>query len=134
MLGLDQDTWFGGYDSNQRLDGQLDDFIIFQSALTSNDVGILFDCSNLTPRCVTCSLSTCYECVYLTAILSGNICKNCFDVYSNCLNCNTSNCILCQPGYFMNELNECVSKCTEGYYGDTMDQTCKLCTSPCLTC
>ena len=34
----------------------------------------------------------------------------------------------------MNDLNECVSKCTDGYYGDTVDQICKLCTSPCLTC
>jgi hypothetical protein len=46
MLGYDQDFWTDDLiNSEQRFDGQIDDIIIFKSALKTTDVGILYDCT-----------------------------------------------------------------------------------------
>ncbi len=75
---------------NFRFEGKLDDLIIFKTALSDAEIEILYNCTKLTSRCATCSLTKCYECLP-TAYLSGNICiSNCGVADTNCLDCNSS--------------------------------------------
>ena len=79
---------------------------------------------------------------------NGNECEKC----SNCLICNNGKCELCESGFILNEF-KCINsneisnceefseisclKCSNGYYYDTIETNCKLCSEEiegCLEC
>ncbi|KAL4477454.1 hypothetical protein ABPG74_002604 [Tetrahymena malaccensis] len=65
--------------------------------------------------------------------------NNCDPCNSKCLTCNgpsENQCLTCTsvaPSRFLTD-HKCEAQCPPGQYGETSNQTCQPCKSPCLTC
>ena len=106
--------------------------------------GSFVDKDNKIVKCYT-GCKTCLS-------TSGFSCTTCFKGYafksSNCLKCsqnceecaiknNQNKCTKCATGFYYNTTNNsCVSvkTCRIGTWGDSIERSCKACTSPCETC
>lgn len=91
-------------------------------------------CMPCNSNCVTCSSTstkcdTCKSAEYKT---TSNICIACDPNCKTCID-STTKCLSCISPFFL-EKNTCVSKCQDGTFGDSIDYTCKTCSTPCLTC
>ncbi|EGR32464.1 hypothetical protein IMG5_081960 [Ichthyophthirius multifiliis] len=72
--------------------------------------------------CVGCPQGTFVE---------NNICTACMQ---GCILCNNkSTCIICDQGYYINDLKEC-NTCNAGYYINTRSNLCEKCDDNCQTC
>lgn len=64
---------------------------------------------------------------------SSNICLNCLEPCSNCLN--QTYCLACSIGYLSQlSLGFCLSACEDGFYSYSENLSCIACSSTCLTC
>ena len=64
-------------------------------------------------------------------------CNLCHQDCKTCRGPGLYNCLSCNPGKFLqNEYgqNLCVETCNSNSFGDTSDNTCKICDSSCMTC
>jgi hypothetical protein len=100
-------------------------------------------CMNNCESCIEASMSkpTCTLCStsYIFKDLSGaNICDYTTCPVS-CTDCTITSpgiiCHTCNIGYFMQPtVSKCQATCPRGYYGDTHDNICKLCSKNCEEC
>ncbi|KAL4465990.1 hypothetical protein ABPG74_004227 [Tetrahymena malaccensis] len=59
---------------------------------------------------------------------SQNICQKCESKFLNCDSCNSSNCLRCDTGYYLNvQTSSCVGTCPKGMYGSSLTQQCEFC-------
>ncbi|KAL4496784.1 hypothetical protein ABPG73_011750, partial [Tetrahymena malaccensis] len=80
----------------------------------------------------------------ITDPLNSTTCTLCSNVYTNCSQCNSSQCTQCLQGYFElngncglncpsgmfkdSQTNQCVNSCSQpGYYADATSQSCQQC-------
>ena len=113
-------------------------------------------CEACDTSCQTCSGSAATSCVscptgkYLLASNSScvscdvdgyyqdTIAQSCNTCDSSCETCNGTaaiNCLSCDTGkYLLATNNSCVSCDVDGYYQDTLTQTCNVCDPDCQTC
>ena len=113
-------------------------------------------CDTCDLSCQTCSGSaatnclTCYTGQYLLAANSSCVscdvdgyyqdtltqtCKACDASCNTCSGSTATNCLSCPTGkYLLTANNSCVSCNVDGYYQDTLTQTCKACDAGCKTC
>ena len=79
--------------------------------------------------CVSCNINGYYQ---------DTIAQTCNTCDSSCETCNgatVTNCLSCDTGkYLLATNNSCVSCDVDGYYQDTLTQTCNVCDPDCQTC
>ena len=113
-------------------------------------------CEACDASCKTCSGSTATDCLscytgqYLLAANSSCVscnvdgyyqdtetqtCKACDTSCQTCSGSAATNCLSCPTGkYLLASNNSCVSCNVDGYYQDTLTQTCEACDTSCQTC
>eukprot|EP00347_Sterkiella_histriomuscorum_P002038 403369714 len=116
---------------------------------TFQDPSGLVVCKSCPAGCDTCSSSTqCTKCQN-NYLLYGGQClleqcpsgtyietddKSCVDCDdSNCIACTYFECLLCKSGTYLDN-QKCVTKCPDGFYGDSVSNSCMKCQSDCLKC
>ena len=82
-------------------------------------------CSTTSTNCETCKTNEYKSLTNICNVCDTTLCKTCIDSSNKCLSCNS-------PRFLEN--NNCVSKCQDGTYGDSLDNKCKICNAKCLTC
>ena len=111
-------------------------------------------CSPCDNSCATCNGSSGTNCLSCTGsflltpfsscsvecpvenyypLLASNLCQKCF---SRCLKCKgglESDCVSCQPEFFLFS-GKCDSSCPTTHYKDSARRECLPCSSSCLTC
>ena len=97
---------------------------------TFNQICYLCDSS-----CYECSAGTNNDCTSCSSgyFLDVNQCKACS---INCKECQQNNiyCISCNVGTYLNDDNECVNECPQGYWANSLNNLCEICNSNCLNC
>ncbi|KAM4678591.1 uncharacterized protein O3C94_010455 [Discoglossus pictus] len=86
--------------------------------------------------CLTCKnetyCSSCQTGYYLHAV--DGKCYTCDPSCQSCFGPQALDCFSCHTGYFLDEDNQCVATCPQGFFGDLFSQSCEKCSVTCESC
>ena len=105
-------------------------------------------CVKCSENCLKCDLTQCHKCIKGLILKENNCVEECGDGFypkddrvcvecstKNCLQCgNDDVCLVCKPGFYINDENECVNPCPDGYFGNDETGTCEKCPIGCTFC